>query len=76
MKYFLGIEIAKFEAGVVLSQWKFVLDLLSDTGMSGCKPLSIPMVQNLKLMPFQEGKDNPTRSLRDAATNNSESLPT
>lgn len=58
MKYFLGIEVVILETGVVLSQQKFVLDLLSEVGMSGCKPLSIPMPHNLKLMPHQQGKDN------------------
>ena len=32
LKYFLGIEIARSTKGIVLSQRKHVLDLLSDTG--------------------------------------------
>lgn len=55
LRYFLGIEVARSSRGVVLSQRKYVLDLLSDTGMLGCKPASSPMIPNLKLT--AEGKE-------------------
>ncbi|XP_043811974.1 uncharacterized mitochondrial protein AtMg00810-like [Manihot esculenta] len=38
LKYFLGIEIARSERGIFLSQWKYILDLLTETGMLACKP--------------------------------------
>jgi Reverse transcriptase (RNA-dependent DNA polymerase) len=31
LRYFLGIEVARSKKGVVLSQQRYVLDLLSDT---------------------------------------------
>ncbi|XP_028805400.1 uncharacterized protein LOC114760308 [Neltuma alba] len=68
MKYFLGMEVAKSESGIILSQRKYVLDMLTDIGMTGCKPLAIPMPQNLKLLPYIEVQtlsqfmQNPTRS--------------
>jgi adenylate cyclase class IV len=34
--YFLGIEIALSKKGIVISQQKCVIDLLKETGMSGC----------------------------------------
>jgi len=34
--YFLGTEIALSKKGIVISQQKCVLDLLKETGMSGC----------------------------------------
>ena len=49
LRYFLGIEIARSRRGISLSQRKYTLDLLSDTGMMGCRPASTPMDPNLKL---------------------------
>jgi hypothetical protein len=49
LKYFLGIEVARSPKGIVLSQRKYVLDLLSDTGMLGCRAASTPIDQNHKL---------------------------
>ena len=49
LKYFLGIKVAKSHLGIVLSQRKYTLDLLSDTGMLGAKPADSPMDSNVKL---------------------------
>ena len=38
MKYFLGMEIARSKKGIYLSQRKYILDLLKETRMFGCKP--------------------------------------
>ena len=39
---------------MVLSQRKYVLDILEETGMLDCKPVDTPMDQNVKLIPGQE----------------------
>lgn len=38
LKYFLGIEIAKSDKGLILNQRKYILDLIATTGISACKP--------------------------------------
>jgi len=49
LKYFLGIEIARNPKGIVLSQRKYILDLLHETGMLGCRPASTPIDPNHNL---------------------------
>lgn len=43
LKYFLGIEVARSAVGIFINQRKYVLDLLSETVLLGCKPSSTPM---------------------------------
>ena len=48
LKYFLGMEVARSKEGIVISQRKYILDLLKETGMIGSKPVDTPMDPNLK----------------------------
>lgn len=43
LKYFLGMEVARSKKGIVISQRKYILDLLTETGFLGCKPVETPM---------------------------------
>ncbi|KAF3657316.1 hypothetical protein FXO38_13745 [Capsicum annuum] len=53
LKYFLGIEVTQSSLGIVVSQRKYALDILEETGMMGCRPIDTPMDPNAKLLPGQ-----------------------
>ncbi|KAL0410895.1 UNVERIFIED_CONTAM: Retrovirus-related Pol polyprotein from transposon RE1 [Sesamum latifolium] len=54
LKYFLGIEVAYSKHGIFLSQRKYVLDLLKETGTLGCKAASTPIEPNHKMVGDQD----------------------
>ena len=43
MKFFLGMEVARSEKGIYISQRKYIMDLLKETGMLGCRPSDTPI---------------------------------
>lgn len=49
LKYFIGMEVARAKKGILISQRKYVLDLLKEIGMLGCKPAETPIDANKKL---------------------------
>ncbi|XP_050104671.1 uncharacterized mitochondrial protein AtMg00810-like [Malus sylvestris] len=59
LKYLLGVEVARSSRGIFLSQQKYVLDLLKETWMLGCKPVDTPIVEKhyLGIYPDQEPVD-------------------
>ena len=49
LRYFLGMEVVRSKKGIFFSQRKYVLDLLKETGMLGCKPADTPMDSTKKI---------------------------
>ncbi|KAK3028106.1 hypothetical protein RJ639_039800 [Escallonia herrerae] len=49
LKYFLGIEVTRSKKGIFLSQRKYVLDLLVETGKAGAKSCNTPMNPSVHL---------------------------
>ncbi len=49
LRYFLDIEVIQSPKGIWLLQRQYALNKSSEYGMTGCKPISIPLEQNVKL---------------------------
>ena len=47
LKYFLGVEVMRSKQWILLSQRKYVLNLLSEIGKLGAKSCSTPMTPNV-----------------------------
>lgn len=48
-KFFLGMEITRTSKGTFLCQRKYILDILADTVMLGCKPAPTPLPHGVSL---------------------------
>ena len=49
LRYFLGFEVAISRKGIFICQKKYVLDLLKEIGMLGCKAVETPIEVNHKV---------------------------
>jgi hypothetical protein len=49
LHYFLAIEVIQFPKGIWLLQRQYALNKLFEYGMMGCKLISVPLEQNVKL---------------------------
>jgi hypothetical protein len=49
LRYFFDIEVIQFLKRIWLLQRQYALNKLSQYGMTSCKPISIPLEQNVKL---------------------------
>ncbi|XP_020553714.1 uncharacterized protein LOC110012924 [Sesamum indicum] len=48
-RYFLGLEIARGASGLFVSQTKYIMDIVRDTGLVQAKSVSAPLPTGLKL---------------------------
>jgi histone deacetylase 1/2 len=55
LHYFLGIEVKKQHGGLVLSQERYALDVLTRSGMDKCKPIDTPL-SSVEKLSITEGK--------------------
>uniref|UniRef100_A0A2N9GL63 Reverse transcriptase Ty1/copia-type domain-containing protein n=1 Tax=Fagus sylvatica TaxID=28930 RepID=A0A2N9GL63_FAGSY len=62
LHYFLGIEVIRNTAGILLSQKRYILDLLKRTNMLEAKPVSSPMASSTSLS-AHEGEHFPDQTL-------------
>lgn len=58
--YFLGIEVTPTSMGLMLSQHKYALDILSHDGMSSCKPVDTLAFASNSGLPTSEPFSDPT----------------
>ena len=49
LKYFLGLEVNQYDEGICVSQRKYCLELLTNSGMMGHKPSSTPVDNSMRL---------------------------
>ena len=64
LKYFSGVEVMRSKQGLMLSQRKYGLDMLSKTRKLGAKPCSTPMAPNVELTKEGELFEDPERYKR------------
>jgi len=64
LHYFLGIEVKKTETGILLSQEKYISDLLKRAGMMNCKPMNTPMSTTEKLTVYEGDSLGPEDSTK------------
>ncbi|KAL3830766.1 hypothetical protein ACJIZ3_019568 [Penstemon smallii] len=52
LNYFLGLECSRSPSGLLITQKKYILDLLRRTNMADCKPVHSPMATSTRLSAY------------------------
>lgn len=53
LKYFVGMEFARFKEGMFVNQHKCILDLLGETGLLDCEAIETPLEPHLKFQSME-----------------------
>ena len=53
LNYFLGIQVMPCNQGIILSQQRYIMDILKRTKMADAKPISSPMASSTHLSSFE-----------------------
>ena len=61
MRYLLGMEVAQNKEGLFISQRKYTLNLLKETGMLACRPTGTPLEKGWNV---EEKEDTPVEKER------------
>ena len=56
LHYFLSMEISQSQEGIFICQRRYVNEMLKKFSMENSKPVSTPLMQNLKLMKDDGGR--------------------
>ena len=51
LRYFLGIEVSRSFKGIFFCQWKYILDILQDTDMTGARISLFSIERNIHFLP-------------------------
>jgi hypothetical protein len=61
LHYFFGVEVLKLDSGMLLSQCRYIMDLLKKTNMHEAKPITSPMASSSALSAFTgDPMENPS----------------
>ncbi|XP_015169426.1 uncharacterized mitochondrial protein AtMg00810-like [Solanum tuberosum] len=74
LKFFLGIDFSRSSRGILMTQKKYALELISESGLGGAKPAYTPLEMNQKLtsVKYDEHADNTGAKCDDLLKNPAE----
>ncbi|XP_049397448.1 uncharacterized mitochondrial protein AtMg00810-like [Solanum stenotomum] len=65
LRYFMGIEFCRSDQEIIMNQRKYALELISDAGLSGCRPSSTLLECIMKMISADFRQDATTELFTD-----------